>query len=218
MKKTIVSAFLFAVACTAGLAQAQTAAPASQEFQYPSVRSRTAASRRPRRCASPSRARPGRRRRRRSAIPRPAGPSTNAAAGSRTAPQCPTRRCRPAWRNACASLNSAASSNSGAARTAGRAPRRTRAGRARSDPARAGYTCAPFCPKPLNSMISSACGVDFGTSIPPWAGAAPASTRCCRSRTASPPCRRPSSSMTKTTRSAMAGAPSPTIWPATTGA
>ena len=44
MKKTIVSAFLFAVACTAGLAQAQTAAPASQEFQYPSVRSRTAAS------------------------------------------------------------------------------------------------------------------------------------------------------------------------------
>ena len=40
MKKTIVSAFLFAVACTAGLAQAQTAAPASQEFQYPSVRSK----------------------------------------------------------------------------------------------------------------------------------------------------------------------------------
>jgi hypothetical protein len=40
MKKTIVSAFLFAAACTAGLAQAQTTAPASQEFQYPSVRSK----------------------------------------------------------------------------------------------------------------------------------------------------------------------------------
>ena len=120
MKKTIVSAFLFAAACTAGLAQAQTAAPASQEFQYPSVRSRTAASRRPRPCASPSRARvgagaggdqryPGQQVRVRTLSP-----------GLRTAPRCRTRRCRPAWRNACASWSSAASSSSRAARTAGR--------------------------------------------------------------------------------------------------
>ena len=68
MKKTIVSAFLFAAACTAGLAQAQTAAPASQEFQYPSVRSKDGS------LAAPTlritvTGEGGRRRRRRSATP-----------------------------------------------------------------------------------------------------------------------------------------------------
>ena len=217
MKKTIVSAFLFAVACTAGLAQAQTAAPASQEFQYPSVRSRTAASRRPRRCASPSRARPGRRRRRRSAIPRPAGPSTNAAAGSRTAPQCPTRRCRPAWRNACASLNSAASSNSGAARTAGRGAPADEGGGGQGAIRRGQGTLVRRLPQAFefHDFLRMRRRLRHVHSTVGWSRP---STRCCRSRTASPPCRRPSSSMTKTTRSAMAGAPSPTIWPATTGA
>ncbi|APX75238.1 hypothetical protein QEP16_10865 [Achromobacter insolitus] len=40
MKKLRISAFLLAALCAAGAAQAQNAAPATQEYQYPSVRSK----------------------------------------------------------------------------------------------------------------------------------------------------------------------------------
>lgn len=40
MKKTIVAAFLAAAAGAASMAQAQNPAPAAQEYQYPSVRSK----------------------------------------------------------------------------------------------------------------------------------------------------------------------------------
>lgn len=40
MKKHTLSAFLFAALCAAGAAQAQTAAPATQEYQYPSLPSK----------------------------------------------------------------------------------------------------------------------------------------------------------------------------------
>ena len=120
MKKTIVSAFLFAAACTAGLAQAQTAAPASQEFQYPSVRSKDGSLSPPSTLRITVTGEGG--------AQAPAAISDTPASKSeyercrrsRTAPRCRTRRCRPAWRNACASWSSAASSSSGAARTAGR--------------------------------------------------------------------------------------------------
>ena len=162
MKKTIVSAFLFAVACTAGLAQAQTAAPASQEFQYPSVRSDGSLAA-PRRCASPSRARPG------------AG-----AGGDRRYPgqqvrvrTLPPGGPRRSVQRADADRRGAMPARAGTAppaAIAGRpgrraAPRRTRAGRAGAIRRGQGTLVRRFAPKPLNSMISSACGVDFGTSI-----------------------------------------------------
>ncbi|MGB3433204.1 hypothetical protein [Achromobacter sp.] len=40
MKKLRISAFLLAALCAAGAAQAQNAPPATQEYQYPSVRSK----------------------------------------------------------------------------------------------------------------------------------------------------------------------------------
>ncbi|MFE0843973.1 hypothetical protein [Achromobacter insolitus] len=40
MKKLRISAFLLAALCAAGAAQAQNASPATQEYQYPSVRSK----------------------------------------------------------------------------------------------------------------------------------------------------------------------------------
>ncbi|MBO9329080.1 hypothetical protein A6B37_01740 [Achromobacter sp. HZ01] len=40
MKKLRISAFLLAALCAAGVAQAQNAAPVTQEYQYPSVRSK----------------------------------------------------------------------------------------------------------------------------------------------------------------------------------
>ncbi len=40
MKKLHISAFLLAALCAAGAAQAQNAAPVTQEYQYPSVRSK----------------------------------------------------------------------------------------------------------------------------------------------------------------------------------
>ncbi|CAB3740899.1 Uncharacterised protein [Achromobacter denitrificans] len=40
MKKLRVSAFLLAALCAAGVAQAQNAAPVTQEYQYPSARSK----------------------------------------------------------------------------------------------------------------------------------------------------------------------------------
>ena len=51
MKKLPYTAVLLALACLGGAAQAQNAAPVTQEFQYPSQRSKTAACRRLPPCA-----------------------------------------------------------------------------------------------------------------------------------------------------------------------